>query len=130
METDGLNERIEELTEELGKREFEDPMCDKLVERISILGKVVEAADRRDSERLASYRQNDINEDKLKLEDARIKADIANSRRDLLGKIISTVGTLVGSFGLAYLSFKGEWLENLLKDRTLWDLAKALKPRH
>ena len=123
--------RIAELTEELGKIQFEKiTQREAIVKEIEILTRLQLEAEKADVSRINSNIQNDIQEERLALDSERLKADKADSRRRLAGDIIKTVGSLVGSFGLAILSFKGEWLQNILRDRTLWDLAKSLKPRH
>ena len=130
MDLDALCKRVDEIAEELGKLPFDDPKRKDLVEELSAISKIVLEAEKRDAERINSYRQNDINEDRLRIDQERIKADKANSRRDLIGRIGSAILSILGSIGLAMVSFKGEWLHDLLKDRTIWDIAKSLKPRN
>ena len=130
MDLDALNSRIDEITEELGKLPFDDPRRKELVEQHAILARTAAEAEKRDLERVNSYRQNDINEDRLRIDEERIKVDKANSRREMWGRIGSAALSVLGSIGLAVISFKGEWLSDLLRDRNIWDLAKNLKPRN
>lgn len=130
MDLDALNSRIDEIIEELGKLPFDDPRRKELVEQHAILARTAAEAEKRDLERINSYRQNDINEDRLRIDEERVKVDKANSRREMWGRIGSAALSVLGSIGLAVISFKGEWLHDLLKDRTIWDIAKSLKPRN
>lgn len=130
MDLDALNSRIDEIVEELGKLPFDDPRRKELVEQHAILARTAAEAEKRDLERVNSYRQNDINEDRLRIDEERIKVDKANSRREMWGRIGSAALSVLGSIGLAVISFKGEWLSDLLRDRSIWDLAKSLRPRN
>lgn len=130
MDLDALYKRIDEITEEIGKLPFDDPKRKELVEEHTALARTAMEAEKRDLDRINSYRQNDINEDRLRIDQEKIKADKANSRRELIGRIGSAAISIMGSIGLAVVSFKGEWLSDCLKDRTIWDIAKALKPRN
>lgn len=130
MDLDALNSRIDEIIEELGKLPFDDPRRKELVEQHAILARTAAEAEKRDLERINSYRQNDINEDRLRIDEERVKVDKANSRREMWGRIGSAALSVLGSIGLAVISFKGEWLSDLLRDRNIWDLAKSLKPRN
>lgn len=130
MDLDALNSRIDEIIEELGKLPFDDPRRKELVEQHAILARTAAEAEKRDLERINSYRQNDINEDRLRIDEERVKVDKANSRREMWGRIGSAALSVLGSIGLAIISFKGEWLSDLLRDRNIWDLAKSLKPRN
>lgn len=126
---DELNKRINELLEELGNMKPGDPKRKDLVEEVTSLSRILLEAEKRDADRINSYTQNDINQQRIEIDEERIKIDRANSKRDLAGRIIQTVLSVLGSGMLAIISFKGEWLTNILKDRTIWDLAKSLKPR-
>ena len=130
MDLDALNSQIDEIIEELGKLPFDDPRRKELVEQHAILARTAAEAEKRDLERINSYRQNDINEDRLRIDEERVKVDKANSRREMWGRIGSAALSVLGSIGLAVISFKGEWLSDLLRDRNIWDLAKSLKPRN
>lgn len=126
---DELNKRINELLEELGNMKPGDPKRKDLVEELTSLSRILLEAEKRDADRINSYTQNDINQQRIEIDEERIKTDRANSKRDLAGRIIQTFLSVGGSAALAIISFKGEWLTNILKDRTIWDLAKSLKPR-
>lgn len=129
MDFDVLNRRINELLEELGERSFDDPKRQGLVEEVNTLTRLSLDAEKREADRISQYTQNDINQQRVLIDEERIKTDRANSKRELFGRIFQTSLTVLGSIGLAIASFKGEWLMNVLKDRTIWDIAKSLKPR-
>lgn len=131
MDVDKMAMRIDELTEELGNIPLDQSSKrEKIVEEINTLGRLYLEAEKSEINRINSNIQNDLNQDRLDLEVEKMKAEKANSRRELAGNIIKTVGSLVGSIGLAVVSFRGEWLMNILKDRTIWDIAKSMKPRN
>lgn len=129
MDTEELNKRIDEVLKELGEMKFEDPKRKDLVEELTSLSRISLEAEKRDADRINSYTQNDINQQRIEIDEERIKMDRANSKRELFGRIIQAVLSVGGSIGLALISFKGEWISNILKDRTIWDIAKSLKPR-
>lgn len=130
MDFEEIGKRIAEATEELGKLEYGDSKREKLVEEIETLSKIYLEAEKSDTTRINSNIQNDLAQDRLALDIEKVKTEKGNSRRELLGTIIKTIASLGGTIGLGIISFKGEWLMNILKDRTLWDLAKTLKPRN
>lgn len=131
MDVDKMALRIDELTEELGNIPLDQSSKrENIVEEINTLGRLYLEAEKSEINRINSNIQNDLNQDRLDLEVEKMKAEKANSRRELAGNIIKTVGSLVGSIGLAVVSFRGEWLMNILKDRTIWDIAKSMKPRN
>lgn len=129
MDFDKLDARANEVLDEMGNVKPGSPEREKLVNELTAISKVVDDAEKRDANRINSYTQNDINQQRIEIDEERIKTDRANSKRDFWGRIIHTAVTSAVSVGLAIVSFKGEWLMNVLKDRTIWDIAKSLKPR-
>ena len=130
MDLDALNKRIDELVEELGKYKPDDPKRKPIVDEITALSKAANDAEKRELSRLNANRLYDIKDDENRVELERIQADRANSKRDFWSRVGTTVLSLLGSFGLAAISFKGEWISDMLKDRTVWDLAKSIRPKN
>ncbi len=131
MDTEKLNDRFNELCDELEKVPFDDSAKrDRIKGEIDTYGKLLLEAEKREQDRINSYTTNDINQQRIEVETEKVKADKADSKRRFWGDILKLAGSLAGTIGLGLISFKGEWLANVLKDRTLWDLAKSLKPRH
>ena len=131
MDTEKLNDRFNEICDELEKVPFEESAKrEKLKEELDTYGKLLLEAEKREQDRIDSYTTNDMNQQRIEVEVEKIKAEKADSKRKFWGDVLKLVGSLGGTIGLGLISFKGEWLMNILKDRTLWDLAKSLKPRH
>ena len=100
----------------------DDPMYRTIVENLDRLHKIIDAEERRDMERINNNIANEVKEDEVRVDMAKVKTD---RLREWLG--FGKTGLSVGaSLGLGWLAYKGEVVDFKLVARNIWDVAKNL----
>lgn len=114
------------LLNELARMMPDDPNYQKTLESAEGLAKIIGEYERRDLDRINNNVRNDIQEESLQVDMAKVKADRMRSWFDL---IRTTLG--VGcSVGMGMLAYKNEAVDfHLPSARSVWDMAKSLIPR-
>lgn len=118
MDTTELQKRLDELTEYLGEislSKYDAEERKAVIEAIEKLGRLINETDRLNNEELRYKSQN--------------SSDQTKSKREMVVGLIRPILEVLASLGLGLISFKGEWIKGVLRDRTFWDLAKSLRPR-
>ena len=94
-------EREREILEQLGRMKEDDPARKPLVEELSKVSSIIVAYEQTDQTRLNNNAQNDINEQRLIIDEKKI---VQEDKRIRLGLFQGGLYTLVGA-GLAYWSY-------------------------
>lgn len=123
---DELEKRIEELTIELGKVPFDQAAKRKeITEEIKTLSELRLEYEKVDLNRINNNIRNDLDQERNEIEREKLK--VAKGHPILDGiKAIAPFVQILAALGLAVISFKGEWVEGLIRDRTSWNLANNL----
>ena len=98
---DLYREREREILEQLGRMKEDDPARKPLVEELSKVSSIIVAYEQTDQTRLNNNAQNDINEQRLIIDEKKI---VQEDKRIRLGLFQGGLYTLVGA-GLAYWSY-------------------------
>lgn len=113
------------ILNDLARMMPDDPKYKETLEAAEKLAKIIGEYERRDLERINNNVRNDINEENLRVDIAKVKTD---RLREWLG-LAKTGISVAASVGLGWIAYKGEIIDFKLPIRALWDGAKSLIPR-
>lgn len=122
MDIEKMYEEYTRLMEELGRTNLDDPNRPKLLDEAEQLGKLIAEYEKRDQDRLNANAQNDIREESVRVDLAKVKADRTRTWVDAATKLLS-IGA--GMFGVWY-SYQKEEVDFTLPCRAAMDFAKNL----
>lgn len=88
MEENTLEKRIQEAIEELGKLNFDDPNRGKLLNEIKTLKELQIAEQQTDDSRMNNSARNDIEEQKLQIEEQKVKNDRRKNGTDIAKLVV------------------------------------------
>lgn len=113
------------LLNELARMMPDDPKYKETLDAAEKLAKIIGEYERRDLERINNNVRNDINEENVRVDMAKVKSDRLRSWLDLAKAMVGVAGSGL----LAAIAYKGEMIDFKLPIRTLMDLGKGLLPK-
>ena len=125
MDINKVYEEIDRLSAELSRLDASDPNYKPIRENLEGLYKMAADYEKRDQDRINNNIRNDISQDGVSVDMAKVKADRLRSWLDFAK---TTLG-IGASLGLAKIAYQGEIKDFILPIRSLWDMAKGLIPR-
>ena len=125
MDIEKMNEEVDRLRQELSRLEPADPNYRVISENLERMARVIGDVEKRDQDRLNNNARNDISEEGVRVDMAKVKTD---RLREWLGVVKTGITTGAG-LGMAWLAYKGEVKDFKLPIRGILDAAKSLIPR-
>lgn len=114
METELLEQRIRETEEEIGRRSFDDPVREKLIEQVSIMRKTLVDAMKAETDRLNMNQQYD----RLEIEHQKLEAEKKHRVWDRVWDLGKDICLYLASGVLMGVAFNFENLNDSLLSRT------------
>ena len=125
MDIEKTREEYNRLLNDLARMMADDPNYAKTLEAAEKLARIIGEYERRDLDRINSNVKNDISEDELRVDMAKVKTD---RLREWLGLVKTALG-VGASVGMGLIAYKGDVIDFKLPIRNLWDLAKGVIPK-
>lgn len=125
MDIERTREEYNRLLEELARMMPDDPKYQETLKAAESLSKIIGEYERRDLERINSNIRNDISEEELRVNMAKVKSDRFRSWTEVLKSALG-VGS---SIGLGILAYHNDAIDFKLAVRSVWDMAKSLIPK-
>lgn len=119
-----LEERIKEAHDVLKTLPWDDPKREKVVAEINALNHDLKEAKKLEMDCNNSNIQNDIAEERLRLEAEKIKAEKGDSRLRFIGGLSSAAIYCFAGGLFTKLAYNMEWVKNILPDRKVLDTAR------
>lgn len=116
---DKVEQRAEEALDELGKMKLTDPEYAKVLSNATALIQMKADQEKRDQEKYDSNYKYELDEERLKLEEKKIKASRLNSWINGATAALASVTTV----GLGLLSYAGN--KDGMADRSIWGLVNG-----
>lgn len=126
MDIEQTREEYNRLLNELGRMMPDDPNYAKTLESAEKLARMIGEYERRDLDRINNNIRNDIQEEGLRVDQAKVKADRFRSVTELIKTAVSG-GVAVG---MGLLAYKNEAIDfNLPSARSVWNLCTSWIPK-
>lgn len=122
MDIDKLYEEYNRVIEELGKMKLDDPNRRSLLEESEMLSKQIGEYERRDQDRVNNNARNDIAEENVRVDYAKVKSE---NIKNGLGFGTKVLGIGAGVFGMWY-SYHQENDNFKLACKSAWSFVKDL----
>lgn len=125
MDIEKTNEEYNRVLNDLARMMPDDPNYAKTLEAAETLAKIIGEYERRDLDRINSNVKNDISEDGLRVDMAKVKSDRTRAWLDFAKSVLG----IGAAFGMGWLSYQKEEIEFTLPGRNVLDWAKRLIPK-
>lgn len=122
MDIEKIEREINRLSDELDRLDASDPVYRNVSENLERLTKILGEYEKRDQDRINNNVRNDINEESVRVDMAKVKTD---RLREWLG-LVKTGLSIGAGVGMGWIAYQGEIKEFKLPIRSLWDGAKSL----
>lgn len=122
MDIELIEKEIDRLSKELARLKPDDPNYAPVRTNLVELTKILGDYEKRDQDRINNNVRNDINEESVRVDMAKVKTD---RLREWLG-LVKTGLSIGAGLGMGWIAYQGEIKEFKLPIRSLWDGAKSL----
>ena len=116
---DKIEKRMDEILDELGKLKPTDPEYKKLIDELSALMTMKADQEVRDQNKYDSNYKHELEEERLKVENAKVEATKQGNRLNVVAGGIASLTTI----GLGLLSYAGN--KEGMADRSVWGLVNT-----
>jgi len=126
MDIEATREEYNRVLNELSRMMPDDPNYAKTLEAAESLAKIIGEYERRDLDRINSNIKNDISEEELRVDMAKVKADRLRSGTEVVKSVLSSAVAI----GMGFLAYKNEAVDfKLPSARSVWNLATSWIPK-